>query len=118
MGHFKDSKWSLCTKSRLFEGPETYLALNTGEIHQLRFKFLSCTVRYRYSLCYEIEGFSFIQGNLCVWDVEGGSVRHFISSQRKFNICALAWNPHRDEVGNFYSAVVGEDIFSIADLIG
>ncbi len=24
--HFKDSKWSLCTKSRLFEGPETFLA--------------------------------------------------------------------------------------------
>jgi hypothetical protein len=28
MGHFKDSKWSLCTKSRLFEGPETFLALS------------------------------------------------------------------------------------------
>jgi hypothetical protein len=27
MGHFKDSKWSLCTKSRLFEGPETFLDL-------------------------------------------------------------------------------------------
>ncbi len=25
-GHFKDSKWSLCTKSRLFEGPKTFLA--------------------------------------------------------------------------------------------
>jgi hypothetical protein len=24
-GHFKDFKWSLCTKSRLFEGPETFL---------------------------------------------------------------------------------------------
>jgi hypothetical protein len=25
MGHFKDFKRSLCTKSRLFEGPETFL---------------------------------------------------------------------------------------------
>lgn len=38
------------------------------------------------------------QGNLCVWEVESGEVLHFLPSQRKFNICALAWNPHRDEV--------------------
>ena len=41
---------------------------------------------------------SLFQGNLCVWDVESGSVLHFLPSQRKFNICALAWNPQRDEV--------------------